>query len=651
MPHQRLHFLGRELLLNEKAGRCVPQGVQTVLRYHDWFAVQRNAAPLEALVTLYGRASLVQKDLGASTADLLKFTDGIAVALRASGSSAEESSGALLQLSQLLGSGTVRAEEFNSVQEGALPILQAVAAGIKEAGGSVATLRKLVIDGKLSSKAFFDGFEAGSSVLTDKVANAEQTVSSGFIRLQNVLTDTAGKLNDASGASKTVGRALEDMAAIIAGIGGIVKDFADSGLGHLTSRLYEVLNPIGELIDKIGGLKNLPAYANAYAGALQEVIFKSKPPTAQKTPDQILREQLAAASKGSRVGSTPKPSFTNDQISDRINSAFATGVTPVSLADYPVDPSGKPKKVKKAGTKGVPKTADSRFNDDLQDVKDRTAALREEMGLVGKSNEVQEQRRMAIDLEQKALADLREEARRKGETDLESIKLSDEQKAKIDAVSAAYAKQADELRKVHDTQERAEQAAGEFYETFKSGAIDALTGAKSLGDALSGLAEKLGDLLLNSAFDSLFKPASGGDSGGTFGSLFSGIGNLIGFDKGGYTGSGGKFEPAGVVHKGEYVIPKDMVDKVGVGGIESMMRGFASGGLVGAMRAPSMPSLRSASSQSPVVVHFSPVIDARGADAAAVARIEQSMARQKAELPSTIIATVRKANNSNVKLR
>src|SRR5690606_31236336 len=96
-----------------------------------------NAAPIEALVELYGRAALVQKELGITGEELLNFTDKISVALRVSGKSAAESSGALLQLSQALGSGVVRAEEFNSILEGALPIAQAAAAGLLEAGGSV----------------------------------------------------------------------------------------------------------------------------------------------------------------------------------------------------------------------------------------------------------------------------------------------------------------------------------------------------------------------------------------------------------------------------------------------------------------------------------------------------------------------------------
>src|SRR5690554_2368740 len=54
-------------------------------------SAQRNAAPLEALTELYGRAALVQKELGVSTEELLGFTDNIAVALRVSGKSASES--------------------------------------------------------------------------------------------------------------------------------------------------------------------------------------------------------------------------------------------------------------------------------------------------------------------------------------------------------------------------------------------------------------------------------------------------------------------------------------------------------------------------------------------------------------------------------
>lgn len=52
------------------------------------------------------------------------------------------------------------------------------------------------------------------------------------------------------------------------------------------------------------------------------------------------------------------------------------------------------------------------------------------------------------------------------------------------------------------------------------------------------------------------------------------------FATGGYTGNGGKFEPAGIVHRGEFVIPKEDVQRIGVPGIEQMIEtgGVRSGG-------------------------------------------------------------------------
>ncbi|MBB1247459.1 tape measure protein [Rhizobium sp. G21] len=114
----------------------------------------KNSAPLEDLTTLYSRAAQAQKELGASSAELTRFTDNVALALRVSGKSATESAGALQQLGQLLGGARVQAEEFNSIQDGAPAILQAVAAGLKEAGGSVSRLKALVNDGKVSNQTF-----------------------------------------------------------------------------------------------------------------------------------------------------------------------------------------------------------------------------------------------------------------------------------------------------------------------------------------------------------------------------------------------------------------------------------------------------------------------------------------------------------------
>jgi hypothetical protein len=60
--------------------------------------------------------------------------------------------------------------------------------------------------------------------------------------------------------------------------------------------------------------------------------------------------------------------------------------------------------------------------------------------------------------------------------------------------------------------------------------------------------------------------------------------NGVGFAEGGYTGDGGKYDVAGVVHKGEYVAPKSVVSspaaKPHLRALERMRGGYADGGFV-----------------------------------------------------------------------
>ena len=87
---------------------------------------------------------------------------------------------------------------------------------------------------------------------------------------------------------------------------------------------------------------------------------------------------------------------------------------------------------------------------------------------------------------------------------------------------------------------------------------------------------------------------------GIVGSIGSAIGGVVGggasvstgtaiqaaaekfhFATGGFTGTGGKYEPAGIVHRGEFVFTKEATSRIGVGNLYRLMRGYATGGYVG----------------------------------------------------------------------
>lgn len=82
---------------------------------------------------------------------------------------------------------------------------------------------------------------------------------------------------------------------------------------------------------------------------------------------------------------------------------------------------------------------------------------------------------------------------------------------------------------------------------------------------------------------------SGGGYVGDYGQSFNAAGLAAGtggmsfpvFARGGYTGSGGKYEPAGIVHKGEYVIDAENTRRIGIANLDRL-RGYAEGGVVGA---------------------------------------------------------------------
>lgn len=57
-----------------------------------------------------------------------------------------------------------------------------------------------------------------------------------------------------------------------------------------------------------------------------------------------------------------------------------------------------------------------------------------------------------------------------------------------------------------------------------------------------------------------------------------------GFADGGYTGPGGKYEPAGIVHRGEYVMPQEAVSRIGVGTLEQLKNGGIKSSSIGVAR-------------------------------------------------------------------
>ena len=493
-----------------------------------------------------------------------------------------------------------------------------------------------------------------------KVAQEEiNAVISDFDRLEKmeIITSEQRKaLEDALKKLRDTGDGAVEARAALASIGGVSFSTTLSGLDGLIGRvstLYQQLAIAQQVMGQISGAQN--AIEDRSTRSAKDPYIMQREAANEYERDQL---RLAALSKKEHALEMERQKVRNAATKDGI-ALTEKQIDAIARANVAAQESRTAEGKKPKKEKAVQKSTDQKIDSDIQAVKDRTSALQAEAQMVGLSYQEQEKRRISLDLEQAALAKLRDEAIKKGQTDLSNIKISAEQRAQIDEVASAYGREAEALRLVQESQSRAEQAAADFYDTFKSGMMGAISGATSLTDALKNLLSKLSELLLNSAFDALFKPTSGGVGGGSFGGVFDWIGGLLRKDGGPvHAATGGLIRGPGgprtdsipaMLSDGEYVI-NAKATKQNRALLERINKGQSlalAGGGFASLKAPTMPNLRGASyTSSGGSFTFAPIIDARGADVAAVARLEQVVAQQQAQFSGRVVETMRNAKKT-----
>ncbi|RUW55045.1 hypothetical protein EOA32_03210 [Mesorhizobium sp. M1A.F.Ca.ET.072.01.1.1] len=301
-----------------------------------------------------------------------------------------------------------------------------------------------------------------------------------------------------------------------------------------------------------------------------------------------------------------------------------------------------------------PKTADDRFAEDLQSIRDRTAALNEEYNALGLSYEAQTKRSTALDLEQQALKQVREEARKKGDTDWQNAQLTPAQIAQIDAVSDAYARQADALRKAQEMQDLQRDVLKGAFDDLRSALDDGKLDWQDFAKIAENALDKVIDKIENDLLDAIMQANSAGGGGG-IGSIFSAIfgggssGNVFPgggalnsdmglYDTGGYTGPGGKKKVAGLVHKGEVVFSQDDVARNGgVAAVQAMRRGRA-------IAAPQMPAIQAPAARGgDIGVTFAPSISVQGGGNDAGEQVTAALKKFEKEFTPKVVKSIRDA--------
>jgi lambda family phage tail tape measure protein len=175
-----------------------------------------------------------------------------------------------------------------------------------------------------------------------------------------------------------------------------------------------------------------------------------------------------------------------------------------------------------------------------------------------------------------------------------------------DVPAALASSEAAELR----FNEALKQTSSTISNSLVTSLTDLLDGTKSVGQGFSDLAKtvvrSIEEMIIKMTIVQPIMRGLQGALGFGFadgglvpsaGLSLTGTGGL--FDSGGYTGPGGKYEPAGVVHRGEYVFSQESVNRIGVANLERLHRGYANGGFVG--NAPSTPMISGATVVAPTI--------------------------------------------------
>ncbi|EMM0439317.1 phage tail tape measure protein [Citrobacter freundii] len=184
---------------------------------------QRTGTSLEANSNLYSRIAQSLRDAGYASADVAKVTETVATSLKLSGASTEEASSVITQLSQALGSGVLRGEEFNSIMENGGRLAKLLADGL---GTTVGGLRNMANNGELTTNKIVP-LLTNVEQLRKEFDTLPASISGSAQKVENAFMAWVGGANDAVGASSALAGVLDGLANNITGVA--------NGLGVLTA--------------------------------------------------------------------------------------------------------------------------------------------------------------------------------------------------------------------------------------------------------------------------------------------------------------------------------------------------------------------------------------------------------------------------------
>lgn len=186
---------------------------------------------LQDTAKLWETLSTALRDTGATNGQIIQLTETLQKIGRIGGSSTEEMANALRQFGQSISSGTVRAEEFNSILEQMPELARQIAAGM---GVSIGQLRQLMLDGKLTAEDALNAIQKQTGSVNAEFEKLPRTLSQANTALTNSFLSMIDSVNQATGASSGMVAVIDSLTAALDRLAGKAIS-ADSQISDLNS--------------------------------------------------------------------------------------------------------------------------------------------------------------------------------------------------------------------------------------------------------------------------------------------------------------------------------------------------------------------------------------------------------------------------------
>jgi tape measure domain-containing protein len=592
---------------------------------------------LAATTTSYSRMAIATKQMGLSQTELGQLVESLNNTFRISGSNSTEAAQAAVQLAQGLGAGALRGDEFRSVSEANVVLLDLLA---QKLGVTRGALKDMAAAGKLTADlvggVLIENFEA----LKTKAAVIAPTLERTFTVLKDqfkvgFFTTTQKDFEAASAAIATLGSDAERL-------GRLMGKAAVEAL-YLTGRLIEVGKTVASVFGGFDAFELAvmsvvrafdTLFATIEAGAamaqrnivdLEIQLRKSfNVPIPQHIQQRFEEHAVAAKTAQDRIarnireqGEQQKAVFagTMDEYrkgADQIRSMRAEyDREQVALNEAMMKASGR-SSTAGTGSGGAFSDAAKKEADRIKGVIDQLRFRNEQLAYNSRWQEINNELRQA------------------------GVQISSAEGLQIANLVNRYhdfTEAQDRAREKTEQLKRTTDALGESFNT-------AFEAAVAQGEKLSTVLRKLAADVLQV----LVNQATGGN-GGIGGLIASGLTSVL-------SGGFGGFRYGGATDALGANVVLDSMPKFASGGISKGPSIFGEAGPEAAVPLPDgrrIPVDLGGGSGSGVRIDY---IDARGADQQAIARIHQMIADLRADVPAIAIgATADKFSRSNSYLR